>query len=85
MKLRDALAELDRKYMYADDATNEVELAEALVGKSIREERRNKKISLRGFATKLGISPAYLSDIERGNRFPAFDVLEKIKSNLKHG
>lgn len=37
------------------------------VGKYIRD-KRNGHISLRGFAKKLYISPAYLSDIERNLR-----------------
>ena len=43
---------------------------------------KNKRIecgkTLRGFATELGIAPAYLSDIEKGNRNPPEKYLEKI-------
>jgi len=38
-------------------------------GSKVRELRQAKKISLREFATRVGMSPTYLSKIER-NEFP---------------
>ena len=39
-------------------------------GKYIEERRKNKGITLRGLATLLEIAPAYMSDIEKGHRYP---------------
>ena len=43
------------------------------------EERKKRKLSLRKAAKQLSISPAYLSDIERGNRELSVTLFEKIK------
>ena len=39
-------------------------------GTFITEKRKAAKITLRGFAEMIGIAPAYLSDIEKGKRYP---------------
>ena len=39
-------------------------------GKYIEQKRKAKNITLRGFAAKLDIAPAYMSDIEKGHRYP---------------
>ena len=42
--------------------------AEELDGASLRKRRQDLGLGLRELATLMKISPAYLSDIERGNR-----------------
>ncbi len=37
-------------------------------GKSARETRKRKKVSLRQAAKQISVTPSYLSDLERGNR-----------------
>lgn len=39
-------------------------------GKFIEARRKEKNITLRGLATLLEIAPAYMSDIEKGHRYP---------------
>lgn len=39
-------------------------------GAFITEKRKGANITLRRFAEMIGIAPAYLSDIEKGNRYP---------------
>lgn len=39
-------------------------------GQFISEKRKAANITLRRFAAIIGIAPAYLSDIEKGNRYP---------------
>ena len=39
-------------------------------GKYIEKKRKAKNITLRGFAAELEIAPAYMSDIEKGHRYP---------------
>lgn len=48
-------------------------------GKYIEKKRKAKNITLRGFAAELEIAPAYMSDIEKGHRYPPDkDKLESI-------
>ncbi len=52
-------------------------------GDFIAEKRKNRDISLRSMAEKLGIAAPYLSDIEKGRRNPpSFEMLEKIAAIL---
>lgn len=49
---------------------------------NIRNVRRDKGLTLRAVAAKVGISVPYLSDIERGFRHGSFSTLEKIADAL---
>ena len=39
-------------------------------GKFIEEKRKAYGMTLRGLAAELGIAPAFMSDIEKGHRYP---------------
>ena len=39
-------------------------------GEFVKAKRQEKEISLRKLAEELGIVPAYMSDIEKGRRYP---------------
>jgi len=52
------------------------------LGKKIKQEREKNEISLRKFAEKLKISPAYLVDIEKNRRLPKGELLQKIADLL---
>lgn len=47
-------------------------------GKFVESKRKELKKTLRGFASELEIAPAYLSDIEKGRRYPPDKKLEDI-------
>lgn len=48
-------------------------------GEFIAEKRKAKGITLRGLAAEIGIVPAFMSDIEKGNRYPPKkETLDKI-------
>ena len=48
-------------------------------GEFIKEKRQNKGITLSAFADKVGIAPAYMSDIEKSKRnAPTQEILEKM-------
>lgn len=47
-------------------------------GEFLKVKREASGKTLRGFAADLGIAPAYLSDIEKGNRNPPEKHLTKI-------
>lgn len=52
------------------------------LGQIIRELREKKDLSLRELAKKLGISAAFLCDIELGRRFPSEKVLSDMAKEL---
>lgn len=39
-------------------------------GKYVEKKRKDKGITLRGLALELDIAPAYMSDMEKGRRYP---------------
>ncbi|MCP1638575.1 transcriptional regulator with XRE-family HTH domain [Streptococcus gallinaceus] len=47
-------------------------------GKFVEIKRKELKITLRGLASELEIAPAYMSDIEKGRRYPPEKKLEDI-------
>ncbi len=47
-------------------------------GEYLKAKREANNKTLRGFAAELGIAPAYLCDIEKGNRNPPEKHLAKI-------
>jgi len=59
---------------------NEHEIA---FGKFIEERRKTLGFTLRGFAAELDIAPAYMSDIEKGRRYPPDKKLDDIAKILE--
>lgn len=53
-----------------------------LDGSRIREERERRGLSVRRMAALAGLSPAYLSRIERGQRGPSADVAARLEAAL---
>lgn len=56
--------------------------AEISFGKFIKEKRTLQGKSIRNFAKEIGISAAYLSDVENGNRYPPQKYLSVLKDKL---
>lgn len=53
------------------------------LGSRIRELRQEREVSLRGLAEAIGLSPGYLSQIERGEaENPSTQVLQKFADGL---
>ena len=52
------------------------------LGQEIRELRTELGMSLREFARRLGLSAAYVSDVEHGRRHPSMDVLKRMSAVL---
>lgn len=48
------------------------------IGAALREERQRKGISLRALGKKLGVSAAFLSDVELGHRNLSMRLYDKI-------
>lgn len=53
-----------------------------IFGQFLKEIRNNRKMSLRSFAGILGVSAAYLLDLENNARKVTINIINKIKSNL---
>ena len=52
-------------------------------GKFIETKRKSKRLTLRGLASALEIAPAFMSDIEKGHRYPPQkDKLQKMAEIL---
>ncbi|MFL6518521.1 MAG: helix-turn-helix domain-containing protein [Bacillus sp. (in: firmicutes)] len=52
-------------------------------GRRIRAYRKLKGYTQESFSKELGVSVSILGEIERGNRLPAGDLLERITDSLK--
>ena len=52
------------------------------LGERIRELRETKDLSLRELAKRLGLSAAFLSDVELGRRYPSKKVLLQLADEL---
>ncbi|NLK00090.1 MAG: helix-turn-helix domain-containing protein [Clostridia bacterium] len=55
------------------------------IGGKIRHVRTKKKLSLANVAEKVGVSPSYISEIERGNARPSIGTLRKLSEVLDIG
>ena len=52
------------------------------VGNKIKKIRKDKNLSQEEFAEEIGISPAYLGQVERGQKKIAIKTLEKIAEKM---
>jgi transcriptional regulator with XRE-family HTH domain len=53
------------------------------LGELIKNKRTGRKWSLRRLAEAIGVTPAYVADIETNRRFPSADLMERIASALE--
>ncbi|MCW2648788.1 MAG: helix-turn-helix domain protein, partial [Pseudonocardiales bacterium] len=54
----------------------------AALGVQLREERRHRDERIADVAGRAGISPQYLSEIERGRKDPSSEILSAISGAL---
>lgn len=57
---------------------NKKEGEKVSLGKKIREQRMQKRITVRGFAEKLNVSASFINDIENGSKKPSLIQKENI-------
>jgi len=53
------------------------------LGDVIRQLREKADFSLREFAKEIDVSPAFLSDLEMGRRYPSDQTFERLSKKLK--
>lgn len=51
-------------------------------GKRLRQIRRQKDITQEQLAEAIGVSPTFMSNLERGINGPSFDILQKLTEAL---
>jgi transcriptional regulator with XRE-family HTH domain len=51
-------------------------------GKRLRQIRRQKDITQEQLAEAIGVSPTFMSNLERGINGPSFDILQKLTEVL---
>lgn len=56
--------------------------APGTLGEEVRAARLAAGWSLRGLSRQLSLAPSYLSDIERGNRFPPPETIKRLAGVL---
>ena len=49
-----------------------------IIGRRIKEFRKNRKMSQEFLAEKLGIEPRQLSKLETGKHYPSFETMTKL-------
>lgn len=52
------------------------------LGREIRKHRKKKKLNQEELSEKSGVSRSYISDLERGERSPGFEVVKKLATAL---
>src|SRR6266536_5710864 len=52
------------------------------LGKVIRQERQNRRLTIKELGEKAGLSEIYVGEIERGQKYPSAKVLESIANAL---
>lgn len=52
------------------------------LGELIKERRLARKLSLRRLGEEIGVTPAYVGDIEANRRLPSAELIERISSVL---
>jgi transcriptional regulator with XRE-family HTH domain len=53
-----------------------------ILGKVIRQERQNRRMTIKDLGDKAGLSEIYVGEIERGQKYPSAKVLESIANAL---
>jgi len=55
---------------------------ESIIGKEVRRLRKNNNLTQDVLSDKAGLSPAYIGQIERGERIPSFSSLSRIANAM---
>ncbi len=53
------------------------------IGKVIRQERQNRRLTIKELGDKAGLSEIYVGEIERGQKYPSAKVLESLATALE--
>ncbi len=56
-----------------------------IMGRVVRRERQDRRLTLKDLADKANLSVVYVGEIERGQKYPSANVLEKLAEALELG
>jgi len=56
---------------------------EEIIGKVIRRERQDRRLTIKELGDKAGLSEIYVGEIERGKKYPSSNVLESLARALE--
>ena len=56
---------------------------EEIIGKVIRRERQERRLTIKELGDKAGLSEIYVGEIERGQKYPSSNVLESLARALE--
>ncbi len=56
-----------------------------IMGRVIRRERQDRRLTLKEIADKANLSVVYVGEVERGQKYPSAVVLEKLAEALDMG
>jgi len=54
-----------------------------MMGRVIRRERQDRRLTIKELGEKAGLSEIYVSEIERGKKYPSARVLESLAAALE--
>lgn len=54
-----------------------------IIGRVIRQERQDRRLTIKELGEKAGISEIYMGEIERGQKYPSANVLESLARALE--
>jgi transcriptional regulator with XRE-family HTH domain len=54
-----------------------------ILGRTIRQERQNRRLTIKELGDKAGLSEIYVGEIERGQKYPSAKVLESLATALE--
>lgn len=54
-----------------------------LLGRVVRQERQERRLTIKELGEKAGLSEIYVGEIERGQKYPSAKVLESIAGALE--
>jgi transcriptional regulator with XRE-family HTH domain len=55
---------------------------EEIIGRVIRRERQERRLTIKELGDKAGLSEIYVGEIERGQKYPSSKVLESLATAL---
>ncbi len=55
---------------------------EEIIGRVIRQERQDRRMTIKELGDKAGLSEIYVGEIERGKKYPSSKVLESLAEAL---
>ncbi len=56
---------------------------EEIIGRVIRRERQERRLTIKELGDKAGLSEIYVGEIERGQKYPSSKVLESLATALE--